>query len=178
MALAAPPESLLHMDMQPASAPPTTPPHTPSPATNGATPPAASAAPELVNENRSGHTDPFTQAFNKAASSLHARAQEREPEPGSLSEPAESAASDANGATQDLALQPPVAVQQEAALEPRSYWSRERKEAFRYQPKFVQQEWLDEEPAPNARWSDATKEAFAKLPREAMLRIKTPASPL
>mgnify|MGYP000929529662 CR=1 FL=1 len=154
------------MDMQPASAPPTTPPHAPSPAPNGATPPAAPAAPELVNENRSGHTDPFTQAFNKATNSLHARAQEREPEPELEPQPTESTA-EAKGAAPDRASQIPGAVQQEAALEPRPYWSRERKEAFRYQPKFVQQEWLDEEPAPNARWSDATKEAFAKLPREA-----------
>jgi hypothetical protein len=157
------------MDMQPASAPPTTPPHAPSPAPNGATPPAAPAAPELVNENRSGHTDPFTQAFNKATSSLHARAQEREPEPEPQPKPAENGASEAKGPppAQDRASQIPVAVQQEAALEPRPYWKKERQEAFRYQPKFVQQEWLDEEPAPNARWSAETKEAFGKLPREA-----------
>lgn len=163
------------MQTQPQSAPPTTPPHAPSSVPNGATPPAA--APELVNENRSGQADPFTQAFNKATNSLHARSQERvpEPEPDPEPEPLSQPRQPGNGASEarapaaapDPASDVPVAVQQEAALEPRPYWSRERKEAFRYQPKYVQEEWLDAEPEPNARWSNETKEAFSKLPREA-----------
>ncbi|HEX5005855.1 MAG TPA: hypothetical protein VFV70_02010 [Hyphomonadaceae bacterium] len=57
---------------------------------------------------------------------------------------------------------------QKATLEPPSYWSKERKEAFRYQPRHVQEEWLGEDPTPSSRWSAEIQEAFNKLPtREA-----------
>ena len=52
-------------------------------------------------------------------------------------------------------------------LKPKAYWSKERREAFQYQPRAVQENWLAEAPVPHAHWADDQKSAFAALPREA-----------
>jgi hypothetical protein len=53
------------------------------------------------------------------------------------------------------------------ALQPKGFWSRERREAFQYQPRHVQEAWLEEAPVPNTHWTENQKTAFGKLPREA-----------
>lgn len=114
--------------------------------------------PNHVPENRSGQTDPFTQAFNKAQDDLGAREREAEAKAAEVDESEESTEQEP-----EAPQTPPTKV----TLEPPAYWSRERKEAFKYQPRHVQEAWLAEDPQPNSRWSAEIKEAFGKLPREA-----------
>lgn len=51
-------------------------------------------------------------------------------------------------------------------LTPKNYWARERREAFPYQTREVQEAWLNEAPAPHAHWATDHKDMFAKQPRE------------
>lgn len=60
--------------------------------------------------------------------------------------------------------------QKKAAAQPlaaKAYWPKERREAFSYQPREVQEAWLAEAPVPHTHWPDDQKTAFAALPREA-----------
>ncbi len=132
--------------------------------------PSAPAAPTSnhVNENRTGQTDHFTKLFNEAQDEIGTR--EREEEAASRASESETPP-DATGQTpaaegQTDAVAAPAAPAK-VTLEPPAYWSRERKEAFKYQPRHVQEAWLGEDPTPNARWSTEDKEAFSKLPRDA-----------
>lgn len=52
-------------------------------------------------------------------------------------------------------------------LKPKGWWSHERRSSFNYQPRHVQEQWLEEAPAPNAHWPEEFKERFASVPREA-----------
>jgi hypothetical protein len=146
------------------AAPAATPAHVSStPAPSGETQASPS---NHVDEKRSGQTDPFTQAFNRAQDDISAR--EREAEAASQAAEAEEETAEQPG--QVSAAQPAQEPVQPAAkidLQAPSYWSKERRDAFRYQPRHVQEDWLAEEPAPNSRWSAEKQEAFNKLPREA-----------
>lgn len=54
------------------------------------------------------------------------------------------------------------------AKEPRkakAYWSKERREAFAYQPRHVQDAWLEEAPVPHAHWTDDEKAQFSTMDR-------------
>lgn len=148
------------MQTQPA-APSATPSHVSSMPASGGEAPAPNA--NHVDENRSGHSDPFTRAFNKAQDDIDTRAREAEAAERAAEEPE----ADTGEQTEQQATTQPPQPAQKAVLEPPAYWTRERKEAFRYQPREVQEAWLAEDPAPNSRWSAEVKDAFAKLPREA-----------
>lgn len=67
-------------------------------------------------------------------------------------------ASEAAKSDDDKAKQP---------LAAKRYWPRERREAFAYQPRDVQEAWLKEAPVPYGHWSDEQKAGFGKLPLEA-----------
>ena len=136
-----------------------------------ATPSAASApAPTSVSA-----PDAFGAALNEARESLAAREKAAEAHDDEVfdtsdTDAAAESAGDAQGASAapGQPAQAAQAVQEPPkALEPPSYWSRERKEAFKYQPRETQEAWLAADPEPHARWDAETKEAFAKLPREA-----------
>jgi hypothetical protein len=51
-------------------------------------------------------------------------------------------------------------------LEAKKYWPSRRREAFRFQPRHVQEAWLAEVPKADQRWSEEQKTAFEKLPLE------------
>lgn len=59
-----------------------------------------------------------------------------------------------------------AATPAQAPATAKSYWSRERRESFDYQPKSVQEAWLAEEPAPNNHWTTEQKTTFARQPRD------------
>jgi hypothetical protein len=63
-------------------------------------------------------------------------------------------------------------------LAAKQWWSKERREAFAYQPRHVQETWLEEAPVPDVRWPDEQKAAFAKLPREGQEMYLTQAKEL
>ena len=52
-------------------------------------------------------------------------------------------------------------------LKAKDWWSNERRSSFAYQPRHVQEAWLDEAPAPNQNWPTEVQEVFARQPREA-----------
>ena len=74
----------------------------------------------------------------------------------------------ADGDDDDIEPVKPVAKAKvpKGPMEPKSYWGRERREAFQYQPEHIQAAWLEEEPTPNAHWTEDQKAAFVKQPRE------------
>ncbi len=74
---------------------------------------------------------------------------------------------DEKGEDEAVAEKKPAKEEPKKPVEPKKYWSEKRKEAFRFQPREVQEQWVEEDPAPNDRWPTETKEAFAALPREA-----------
>ncbi len=51
-------------------------------------------------------------------------------------------------------------------LTAKQWWPKERREAFQYQPREVQEMWLTERPVADAHWSEEQKANFAKLPQE------------
>jgi hypothetical protein len=153
---------------QPAAQPAATP--SPAPAT---TPPAETPKPGRVNENRSGSPDPFSQAFNSAMDDMDAKARkadadidepEEDPETAPAAEPASPTTAPAAPQT---AVEPPAPETPPAPKELPKWWSKERREAYRYQPKDVQEAWLADDPEPNSRWPAEVKERFVALPREA-----------
>ncbi len=143
---------------QQTAAPAATPTH--APASSGGE--GGQPNPNHVDENRTGQSDPFTRAFNKATDEIDARARETE-----AAQRAQEQQDEQQAQTEEPAPAAPAAPEKPATLEPPAYWARERKEAFRFQPREVQEAWLNEDPAPNSRWSTEVKEAFAKFPREA-----------
>lgn len=52
-------------------------------------------------------------------------------------------------------------------LKPKSWWSHDRRNSFAYQPRHVQEAWLDEAPAPPANWPEEARTRFAAVPRDA-----------
>lgn len=51
-------------------------------------------------------------------------------------------------------------------LEAKKYWPTRKREAFRFQPRHVQEAWLAEAPKADQRWTEEQKAAFEKLPLE------------
>jgi hypothetical protein len=143
--------------------------------------------PGRVNEYKSGNHDPFTAAFNSAKDEIEGESKPRaeaKPKPKAEKKP-EDPAEEKKSAPKPpkKAQEAPQAEEEDEGdegeeevkaspapskgpLEPKRFWSKERKEAFRFQPRDVQESWLDEEPAANERWPTEIKEDFAKLPRE------------
>lgn len=145
--------------------------------------------PGRVDEYKTGKRDPFTAAFNAAKDEIEGtekpekskakpkekpapkreeRAEEAEPE----KKPARAAqkpveADDDEEAGEDADEEKPAPERSKGPVEPKKFWSEKRKEAFRFQPREVQEAWLNEDPAPNERWPTEIKEQFATLPREA-----------
>jgi hypothetical protein len=58
------------------------------------------------------------------------------------------------------------AAEKAKPLAVKPYWSRDRRDAFKYQPREVQEAWLAENPVPHGHWSEEQKTSFTKLPRE------------
>jgi len=52
-------------------------------------------------------------------------------------------------------------------LKAKDWWSHDKRNSFGYQPKHVQQAWLEEAPAPPGHWPTEMKDNFGKMPREA-----------
>ena len=140
--------------------------------------------------NYNGSVDEFAVAFNSAKDEIETEAAKHKPgpKPGSkkaAEKPAEKptrAKADEAGADEvkpadrsyagdgdeDEDTAPAkVKPDPKAPREAKKYWSKSRQEAFRLQPREVQDEWLEAEPEPDGRWPTDTREAFAKLPRDA-----------
>lgn len=70
----------------------------------------------------------------------------------------------------DAAAKPAVEKKAAATPEPlvaKAYWPKEKRDAFQYMAREVQERLLAEAPEPHAHWSDDQKSAFARLPRDA-----------
>jgi hypothetical protein len=133
-----------------------------------------------------GKTDPFAVAFNAAKDEIDADAEKSKPGPKPAAKKApqkpvakptaaeDDGAEEAEPQPKDRSYAKDTDTEPEKAepepkktREPKKYWSEKRKDAFRFQPREVQDEWLEAEPEPNDRWTTDDKEAFSKLPREA-----------
>lgn len=76
---------------------------------------------------------------------------------------------DDSGETKPAAKKKPVDEAKDKPKGPltaKPYWARERREAFPYQTREVQEAWLEEVPEPHAHWATEQKEVFAKQPRD------------
>lgn len=60
----------------------------------------------------------------------------------------------------------PEQKKEKGPLEAKKYWPSRKREAFKFQPRHVQEAWLAETPKPDQRWSEEQKTAFEKLPIE------------
>ena len=140
-----------------------------------------------VDEFKAGKQDPFTAAFNKAQDELQddeepdqaaeepapkpEKAQpkkevkaepEKEAEPKPKEEPeAKDSQAEAN---QEEKPKPEPEKKATGPLEPKKWWSNRRREAFKFQPRHVQEAWLKEPPQPDQRWTEEQKAEFAKIP--------------
>ncbi len=146
--------------------------------------------PGRVDEYKSGKRDAFSAAFNEAKDELEGKdkpkpaakkpepKQEKKPEPPKAKpeqkadKPSQKAkeratADEGEDGDEEAEEGEKPASKPRERLEPKKYWNEKRRDAFRYQPREVQQAWLDEEPAAPERWTTEAKEQFAALPREA-----------
>lgn len=127
------------------------------------------------------HEDKIADAFEKAERQLEARDRPDEPKPrAKAKEPAETKPASKkaekpepkdDGDEADEGDDEPDAAPKPAAkpqrLEPKAYWSREKRDGFTYLPREVQERLLEEAPAAVEHWSQELKDSFAKQPREA-----------
>jgi len=147
-----------------------------------------------------GSVDPFAVAFNGAKDEIEAREAKSKPgpKPGAKKASEKPAAKateaeaddggdvkakpkeasyakseDDDADAGDVVEKPKAKPEPKKTREPPKYWSEKRKEAFRFQLRETQDEWLTAEPEPNARWATDVREEFAKLPREAKEIILT-----
>lgn len=138
-----------------------------------------SAAGEREPVRRTRHADAFADAFEAAEKELEPGAKKpakpnakaAEPEEKAKPEPrptpkrqADPEADDADDDAEDGDR--PTAAKSER-LEPKSYWPRDRRDSFAYQPRSVQEAWLAEAPAPPVHWPQDMKDNFGRQPREA-----------
>lgn len=105
---------------------------------------------------------------------------ESEPEPEKKPAPKAEASEEADDDAEEVAEAPktekkeekpaeakePEPKKEKGPLEAKKYWPSRKREAFRFQPRHVQEAWLAEVPKPDQRWSEEQKTAFDKLPLE------------
>lgn len=147
-----------------------------------------------VNEFKTGKKDPFTEAFNQAQDTIHAndeekpepaptkaaapKAKEPEEKPKKAVEPEdkpkaekkvepetdEESEEDTAADTKEEKPASKAEPKPKGPLEPKKWWSNRRREAFKFQPRHVQEAWLTEAPQPDQRWTEEQKATFAKIP--------------